>query len=372
MAKIDEEKAVDVKKEEIKKDLEANKELWDFYKEYREQDVQKLIESYALDKARLQVHGNYTQKHHEYVLKEWKERAWFALAEIQHKKLFDLQCRWRAKEVEVRGFQTTFEFAEPPVPILDLDVISPISEEEIEEYIHFLNTPNGIARHYYSLSHYQDYEDLKKAHEELGQMPDYYEFHYTVKGNTGLLSLPNIKGKEEQRLIDLAIDFFKKRSKKKVAEADAKPKKPIKKGLSYHTDEVKIALANFLGDKDVAGFIKDLSKWVTEKPELEIQWAMEYLSFCYPEPVPMPAAPKWQEAIENAALSHITQKVAEILPSIHEEYLLKKQLGSPIGYIEREPQRKNKPFSMLWMEIAQKLEQGEEVDLQQFYSDKSW
>lgn len=365
------EKAVEEKRVAIEEELKANEALWEKYQEYREHDVLKLIDSYALDKARLQVHGNYTHSHHKYTMKEWSRRAWFGLAEIQSKKLFDLQCRWRAKEIELEGFRTSFEFEDLPTAILDVEVIPPISEEELDDYIRFLSTPNGIARHYDSLRQYQHHESIKSAHHEDGYMPEFYEYHYTIKGNTGLLSLPNLIGNDEDRLIEIATSYF--RNKNKEIQAKKQPaKKQTPKWLSYYNKDVKIELAKFLGEKDVAGFIKDLSKWVKEKPELEVSWAMEYLSLCYPEPVPMPAAPTWQEAIERAALEHITLKVQESLPAVYEEYLVKKQLGTPIGYIDGEHKRSEKPIQMVWMEAAERIEKGEEVSLKECFETRMW
>lgn len=194
-------------------------------------------------------------------------------------------------------------------------------------------------------------------------MPEYYEHHYAVYGNIGLLSLPDIRQEEEYRLIRLAADFNKAKAEEKKQQ-QAEPQAPQKKTMQYYSEESKIALAEFLGEKEVAGFIRDLARWVKEKPEFEIQWAMDYLSFCYPEDVPMPAAPRWQQAIEKAALQHITLKVQETLPVVYEEYLMKKQLGTPLGDATkriRSRERSEHPLVRM-LELGEKLDRGEEVE----------
>lgn len=361
---------VELKRAEIAQELEANQELWEAYKEHREPDVQNLIKSYALAKARLVVQGNYTQMHYQKLLDEWNKRAWFALGEIQHKKLFDMQCRWRSGQLELDGLETSYHFTNLARPILDIDILPPITEEDLDKYLQFLNSSYGVVNHYYYLTDHQHYDQIKEMHEKsYDGMPAYYEFHYTVCGNTALLNLPNIKGEEERRLILLALERLKENDQnKKPAQTSQK------KFLNYATSEEKIKLAHFLGEKEVARFIRDLDVWAREKPSFETDWAMDYLSLCYPEPVPMPSASNWQNAIEKAALDHITSKVHEMLPVIYDEYLLKKKLGSPIGYVDTERMRgEQKPVMMVWMEVGAAIERGEQLEIKKAFEErKKW
>lgn len=265
---------------------------------------------------------------------------------------------------------TSHEFQYLPVPLMDLDIIPAITPEEVETYRNYLKTPNGTITQYAYYNGYQDHSSIKKSRDAdgNGEMPNYYEYHYMVTGNTGLLLLPDLIGQEEERLIDVAWDCMEKW---KLMEP-VKNAKPVQKYLSYYSDEEQISLAQFLGDKHVVTFIRDMSTWTKEKPDMEVEWAMEYLSFCYPDPVPMLAAPTWQEGIQNTVLQHITQKVYERLPLIYEEYTLKKQLGIPIGYIEGESPRKRKPYPVMWIELARKVEKGIPVDRNEFLADKMW
>lgn len=358
---------VEEKRAEIRNELMNNKALWEHYAEYKEKDVESLIDKYALTKARLKVLGNYTRRHHEKLIKEWTARAWFALCEIQHKKLFDMQCRWRAGEIEqLPGIRWTYDFSNLEHPILDMDLLPDITPEEVEEYIRFLKTPQGEVWINYGLSEHQSYNLVKQAHfEDKGFMPDYYDYHYMLHGNTNLLALPDIRDENEQRLFKLIGEFGKAHSqaKKQADTQKTEAKTPEKKFLNTFSDEAELALAEFLGEKDVAGFIKDLGKWVKEKPEIETDWAMDYLACCYPENVPMPAAPRWQDALEQAALQHITLKVQETLPVVYQEYLMKKELNTPIGDVGKE--KRNHTFRnpmIRLLEIAERIEKGENVD----------
>jgi hypothetical protein len=362
---VDSDPKVEQKRTEYREELLKNDALWKHYDEYRKDDVERLIDSYALNKARLKVQGNYTQTHHQRLIEEWTDRCWFALCEIQSKKLFDLQCLWRAGTIQkLPGIKWSYDFDELAVPLLDYKGVPDITPDEIETYIQYLRSPQGEVDIHYGLFDYQNHDYIKKAHfsKDDGFMPDYYEYHYTVKGNTGLLSLPDLHADEEGRLIDLAMEF--NQAKRKSAElVTPQPSAPqSKKSLGYHVSETQLELAAFLGEKDVAGFIKDLNKWVKEKPEFETDWAMDYLSRCYPENVSMPAAHRWQEAIQNAALQHINLKMQEMLPVIYDEYLMKKQLGSAIGYVSKDRQHVHPIVKFL--ELGEKLDRGEKGNVE--------
>lgn len=233
-----------------------------------------------------------------------------------------------------------------------------MTEADIDHYINYLKTPAGQVWIYYGLNNYQEYTSIRQAHVDgTGHMPEYYNYHYQTFGNTHLLTLPDIREQEEERLIDLAINLNKKR----LAAKEKKSNAPAKEYLSYHTDEAKLALAEFLGEKHVATFIKDLAKWVKEKPSFETDWAMDYLARCYPDSVPMPAADRWQDAIQTAALDHITLKVQEKLHGIYEEYLMKKELGTKIGEVKGEDRLRDHPVVRL-LKVGERLDRGETVD----------
>ncbi len=362
---VDPDKAVEEKRAAYREELRKNEAVWKHFADYDEEDVEKLIDDYALDKAMLKVQGNYTRHHHEGVLREWTGRSWFGLCEIQHKKLFDMQCLWRAGEIgELPGIRWTCDFEHLPCPILDYEAVPDITPEEVADYLSFLKTPNGQATFHYDLGIYQSYATIKTAHfEDKGSMPEYYEYHNVMTGNSGLLSLPDVRTPEEMRLLDLVAKHNKKTDElARGKQAPAQPA-PQKKWLNYRSDEVKIELAGLLGERDMAAFIKDLAKWMKEKPEWETNWAMNYLSWCHPEDVPIPAALRWQDALEKAVLQHITLHVQEILPGIYEEYQLKKKLGVSVGDVMGEMKyRSDKHPLAVMLEMAERIEKRANED----------
>ncbi|MCV9389371.1 hypothetical protein [Reichenbachiella ulvae] len=343
-------------------ELQNNEKIIKHFAEYDEKDVNQLLSEYSRQKAQLKVRGNFTRIHHERVMTEWTNRCWFALCEIQAKKLLDLQCQWRAEQIELPGMKWTWQFLFPSMPLLDYEGVPDVTPEEIEGYIRFLDTPAGMATYMYGFDNRHHYETIKEAHHDgSGEMPEYYNFHYQTTGNTMLLSLPDIRGKEEDRLLKIIREHDKATEKASPA-AKVTESKPPKKHLFPYNHEVQLSVAQLLGEKDMAGFIKDLKKWQKERTESETEWCWYYLNSCFPENVPIPAADRYQDAIEQAALQHITKKTQEFLPVIYEEYLMKKQLGSAIGYTSRENERESDFPIIHMLEKAAKLDRGEDPD----------
>jgi hypothetical protein len=64
-----------------------------------------------------------------------------------------------------------------------------------------------------------------------------------------------------------------------------------------------------------------------EKPDIIFSWAFEYLQDIAPETVPIKVNDDWKEALYFAAFQHRNEKISGLLPTVHEEYLLKKEMG---------------------------------------------
>ena len=69
---------------------------------------------------------------------EWVEAATKHLKVIQQKKLFDKQCLWRAEKIKIDGLQLCCEFLLWENNILNCPFIDPVSEEDLSDYIFFL------------------------------------------------------------------------------------------------------------------------------------------------------------------------------------------------------------------------------------------
>ncbi len=248
------EKAVQQEKlyEEIYQSLRNNKKIQDYYKEYNPESVDGFLKQYAKEKINILEWGPAQIRIQESQDMEFSDAAFECLKQIQQKKLFDLQCQWRANLITLEGVETTDDFGLIAEDILNCKLIPPVSEAELDMFIDFLNNEefhglqSGIPD-----SMWQLYIAFKKDYEGdpfmFFGMPEWYSYHNLCTGNTKYLILPDIRGEKEYDYIGLADNKAtppqaltpakgKKVSKKK-AIATAEPVKYVpvmKPRISYY------------------------------------------------------------------------------------------------------------------------------------------
>ena len=88
--------------------------------------------------------------------------------------------------------------------------------------------------------------------------------------------------------------------------------------------------------RKTVNFIKGKKKLLRESPDMIFDWAFEYLRDISPETVPVEANLDWKDALYFAAVNHKYTMVADILPTIYDEYLMKKDTG-----IQLTPEKEN-------------------------------
>ena len=208
--------------ERIEQEMKQNKAYKNFFELYEEESVNRFIYQYAHNKSMLITYGSSVKKSRESAMNEWQTRAWTALEEIQHKKLFDLSCKWQMGEIQnLPKIETTMDFREVGKRILDYEGILDITPDELGIYSRFLN--NGIVLQYYSF-HF-DYQDYEEIHEEynanLKTNIPYYDFHNKLTNNTVLRYYGGLRKKKEEDYVHAAVDNRK-------TKPDAKPIKKTK------------------------------------------------------------------------------------------------------------------------------------------------
>ena len=100
---IEETKKEEQKYNEIVEDLLANPKVQEFQRDYLPSSVESFIKNYATEKVRILGWGPKFELWHEDEETKWFEECFSCFEEIQQKKLFDLQCQWRADQIKVKG-----------------------------------------------------------------------------------------------------------------------------------------------------------------------------------------------------------------------------------------------------------------------------
>lgn len=315
-------------KARIAAEMAKDEQYKNYFSPFTERSVQSFIEGYARHQANLEVYGDFTKFNDRFLMEGWQRGAWDCLKLIQHKKLLDTIYRWQAEEIKnVPGFEVTTDVTFAEERILDFESISNISEEELEFLLQFLKDSEPVRKYYNIFLSFQDDDGIRERYKKEGKtwIP-YYDYHNKYTGNHKLMSLPKLRRPKEKAYIDFAYQAEQKKNKNKPAPPST-PKEEKPQLGSEEEDLMTFAREN--NDLKTAYFIADYSKWKKEQVAWELTWATDYLSGIYPEKVNVAKHSKWDEAIYMAAVTHRQGKIREILPTIYEEYIMKKSAGIP-------------------------------------------
>ncbi|MEL6561049.1 MAG: hypothetical protein AAFQ94_22850 [Bacteroidota bacterium] len=336
--------------ERIINEITSNEKYKCYFDQFQESSVDPFVKNYAEKKAQLEVYGDYTKFQQERTLKRFQTEGWEALREIQHKKLFDTECLWRAEEIprpsEVLATKDFDMFAEN---ILDYDGIEPITDKDIELYQQYLRKPQQLIKFGSHHSHYSEFRMMKNEYLKNGDtFNEYFDYHNLMTGNHKLLFLPDIREEKELEYVHFRDQHESKKEQKKVTPKPVTPQKPF---LRMYDDDQLTEFAKLCDDRKMVNFIKDYKVWISERPDFVYDWAFEYLSDVSPERVPIRANHDWKEAIYFAAADHKSNRIADILPTLHQEYLIKKDAGILMGEYDKDSMSIYKMISDRWRNL---------------------
>lgn len=311
-------------RQRIEQEMLNNADYQTYFGQYREDSVLSFVQSYARHKANLEVYGDYTQYNQRYLTNTWQTHAWAALQQIQMKKLFDLVCQWNAELIpHLPGVQIMADLSDLEKRILDYEGVPDITEEDIQFYLKYLDLANTNFEFSSDFVHRaRDHDQIRDQYAESRDTDlAYYNFHMLHTGSHQLMQLPRIREEKENKYIDVA--HAHRREKSVTKKTTTPPPKPY----LYNTSEKLIAFAEQFGEKRIARFIHDCNKDLDMTVFSDVEDDLHYLKLLDRELVPIQAHANWKEAIAKCVENHQRMKVAELLPLIYDEYLMKKRLG---------------------------------------------
>ena len=135
---LDKEKRRAILRAEIKHDLETNpryKELFDQYSPY---SVQSFIDHYVWKKESCLTLGDFFLRDESDNLLRFETEGAELMWQIQHKKLFDLECLWRAEQIKIAEVEQTWDFRYWEDHLERCPFLPPITEDEIDTYVDYL------------------------------------------------------------------------------------------------------------------------------------------------------------------------------------------------------------------------------------------
>ncbi len=332
--KSEQEKALWRKKavEEYRLQLENDERFKDYAKQFSGHSVASFVEDFARKKTWWVEWGEKYEQWKEDENVKWLEQAWERLKDIQQKKLFDLQCEWRAEKIKLRDSEICFDFIVQSYDIFGCSYISPIEEDEFDLYMQFANSDDFEPIN--DVRQAQNYEDLKEAYESEneygGHYPQWYAFADSRRGTGFYISLPDIHGEKERFYISLAEG--KPKEQKPVESKNVLPegekKTPAKPYLNYSKDGfMKWFITTF--DAELLKYYEayaDTAKANNEDIEENIKALTSSRMV-----LPIKKSRDWKEGIMRTGLELYRRKMVEALPIAYEQYRMKTDNGIQVS-----------------------------------------
>ena len=314
-----------------------------YFKQFDPASVNTFIENYAQRWVQWQTTGKTLRGYEMKKKDDWMKGCIFGLKAIQQKKFFNLQCHWRAEKIKLEGFEICYDFNYWQRDILSCKVIPPITSDEVELYVRFLQEYTLDEK--FDLDDMPDYTDVKRAYkkvdDEYGYDP-WYHFFDEEMGTAYLMDLPDLRGEKEDVYDDLARKEEQDKEKERREEWErTRDKRPY---LKYYEGDFK---EKFIKEFESPTFYR-LYKEVRRKTEIwdmndEVETKIWDLDKDPRRNIAMEAAEDWRTAIKRTFERYRRERVIALMPTTYQQYL--DNLGKKWKYPTDE--HENKMFTEL-------------------------
>jgi hypothetical protein len=325
IANLIEEKELKIK---WRNELESNPAVVDYFKSYYGNAMQGFLDNYLNTKYLYYTYGEKYKEILERKRDNWINEAHKQLEYILQKKLFDIQCLWRAEQIVIDGVKISYDFKMWENDILNCQFLEPITKADIEMYQAFL-TNSDLNPNNLDSFEWQDYDEIKTCYNSNNDdedyfMPEWYEYHNTRTGNSSLLILSDIRGEKENFYIQLHHDTEnKKEAQDKVFPVIEIDKRPF---LSSFDKETIKFFVNTFEDNESQKKYKYYAEGVKNYDDFDFQFILDSI-LDSDDFIPVESHYDIKQAISIAYNKYYLGKIAEHLPMAHEQYLFNKKMG---------------------------------------------
>lgn len=331
LKELEEEKQLKIK---WRKEIEENEALQLNLSQYHPNSVDGFIRQYINHKYNVYLYGDMYIKIAEQERSKWIDMAHEHLKFILQKQLFDLQCQWRAEEIKLDGIDKCFDFEIWGQDILNCPFLKPITKEDIELYQNFLMTANLDYSTHDTEEDWQNYDSILDGYKndtEGCSVPRWYDYHFMQTGNNHLLLLEDIRGKKEDFYREI---YFRNQQKeteqKKVADKQNKEPIPLidrRPYLSSMDEKMTNYIFSNYEDPEMLTKHNYYCEGIKEGTDNSYHEDMFRELLEIKEDVPVDSNYSIRDAIEIAYNQYMAQKLAENLPTAHEQYLFNRKMG---------------------------------------------
>lgn len=352
--KFEEEIRVEIIRQQTENDLRTNQIYQEFFKQFNPNSVETFIKNYARRKALYLTRGQEYLNLQEQSDLKYKMLAEEALWAIQQKKLFNLQCQWRAGQIKLKGVEHSTQFLSLASNIQHCPYIAPVSRAELDLYIKYLKS--GQARQVFGFDNWQDYEAFRAEH-QAGMIegvddvndihiPSWYKFYDEHMGTAYLLDLEDIRGEKENRYRSLA----RQKQLENIRNQETKRFNDSRPFISIFDTEMVESFVKKFEDKKTLKYCRAVETFQQQMDEqIELEDAIETLRTANTV-VPINGNPDWREAIIKAANQYELNQVAGALVAVHQEYTFR--VENSINFPQSLIDKKREEYAFQLCEVA--------------------
>jgi hypothetical protein len=307
-----------------RKELDENEAITPFFDPYREGAKKDFLDHYIDAKYSWHQYGDTYQKINESRREQWIDEAHQQLEAILQKKLFDLQCLWRAEQISLKEIEISYDFEIWEKDVFNCPFLDLITEEEVDMYRNFL-TQDNLELNGIKFDNWQNYDEIKVGNQNIEEsylMPEWYEYHNSRTGKGVLLLMGDIRGEKEDFYMNLVNE----------EEGKINPE--------YFEYKESAPYFNYMDEEVIEFFVTTFEDETTQKnyfqySKLYLGGERDAMHFCelfhdlveLRDAVPVPSHYDFRQALEKGYNRYYLNKIAEHLPIAHEQYLFAKKMG---------------------------------------------
>jgi len=331
---VDEAEKEAIARMEIEYELRHNERYKEFFATYHPDDIEEFIKAYARRKVTWINWGKYYYEHNEDHQLRFYNMAQNCLWQIQQKKLFNLQCQWRAEKIKIPGITTTMDFRYWEYNIKQCNFVSPITQWEFDLYMEYLQSPDAEidpaeADYEFEWQDYlrftEEYNSAKEGEELI--IPLWYQFYDNRMGTDKLMNMNDMRGEKESKYLKLYYEHINKNTTDEKSDSAAS-KKESNEYLSVYNPTIIEKFVRKYEDKDILKYFLSYEK--SHKP---MDFADELAEMAFKElkeisdVVPVRSSGDWRDALIEAWEEYRRKQILRLLPLVYEDYLQKHELG---------------------------------------------
>jgi hypothetical protein len=317
-------------REKWRQEIKDNDAIQQYFSKFRADSIEGFINHYIGRKGRWMKNKDECLKMMNDESVEWIEEAFRHLDNLLQKKLFDLQCHWRAERITIESIKLCCEFQYWESDILNCPFLEPITLEDLNLYIDYLQFPErDLDEDDEAFTHgWQDYEEIKKGktdnEEAHRNFPEWYDFANMRTGADALLFLPDIRGQKEEAYLEIFQQELADRKNEKPEQKTERDERPY---LHSYDDEITTYFVTTFESNEVKeAFKSDVWNYKNSFKRSDLNYYIDTL-LAAEEEIPIESNVNWIEGIRKATEQYKRKKIIEALPDAWEQYNMNKEMG---------------------------------------------